>query len=57
MAFTTTILFGQQEPSEYHFSYKTAEELQAFLDGIYEGCGWMEYKIIQCDLDDPDMDM
>lgn len=47
--FTVRILWGMEpdsdnEPTEYSFA--TEAELDAFLHGVEEGSGWIDYKVI-----------
>lgn len=34
------------------FRFESEVELQAFLDGVYEGCGWMEFTNVTEDIAD-----
>ena len=51
--FSVTILWGQalrkDEPDTYEFD--TEKELYAFLHGVEESSGWMEYEIL-CEMSD-----
>ena len=51
--FSITILWGQalrkDEPDTYEFD--TEKELEAFLHGVNESSGWMEYDIL-CEMSD-----
>lgn len=51
--FSVTILWGQalrkDEPDTYEFD--TEKELHAFLHGVEESSGWMEYEIL-CEMSD-----
>lgn len=39
--------FNEEEPQEpVNYSFHTKEELDAFMTGVVEACGWPEFKII-----------
>lgn len=39
--------YTEKQPCTY--SFKTEEELTAFLDGVEEACGWMDYEVVDED--------
>jgi hypothetical protein len=45
--FKVFISFGQQHQLLQDYSFATDAELQAFIYGVSEGEGWMEYWIVQ----------
>lgn len=45
--FTVSIRWGSSEPTEpVDYSFATKEELAAFVTGVDEASGWMEYEIV-----------
>jgi len=45
--FRVTIRWGVDECSMTMKSFETKKELKCYLDGIEEGCGWLEYRVSQ----------
>ena len=44
-----TIIWGTDGEETKTYTFKTAEEMEAFRDGVYESNGWWEYRIIDED--------
>jgi hypothetical protein len=52
--FSVQISWGSSEPSEpCTYEFKTAAERDAFLYGVDEASGWMDYTIISEEPADP----
>lgn len=48
--FKVRIRWGSSEPTEpFEYEFKTVEERDAFLYGVDEGNGWMDYEIVEDD--------
>lgn len=51
--FTVTILWGEEQTRRENdpctYSFKTEAELNAFLKGVDEASGWLEYEIVEED--------
>ena len=47
-----TIVWGTNGEETKTYTFKTAEEMEAFRDGVYESNGWWEYKIVGEDDDE-----
>lgn len=45
MEYKITIIYGEEGQLEKQYSFKTMAELDAFLLGVDDTVGWMEYGI------------
>jgi len=45
---SATILWGREGASKQTYTFSTSDELDAFLKGVDEASGWLEYEIVKC---------